>query len=228
MAPDAQLFPVSPWDLGHPAPAEPVVRRMLRRAKIDERSKVLDLGCRRGELSFFVAREFGCSVTGVDEDPACLEVLRNSGLQTRQGRFDQIVELAKFDAVLLCRKLVAGFPSAAEAAREQLLPNGHLIIGYPVFAGGFVPANAMQLWRERLGEPLRSPQELLAVLAQLGFEPEALELVEDSILEARYAAHESSGEGSTGSNRSSAVRFAVACARRKDPSEKPPVSPRRR
>ena len=228
MGPDAKFFPISPWDLGHAAPAEPVMRRMLRRAKVDERSKVLDLGCSRGELSLFVAREFGCSVTGVDEDAACLEALRNSGLETRLGRFDQVGELARFDAVLLCRKLVAGFRPAAEAGRRQLLPNGHLIIGYPVFAGGFVPADTLQLWQKRLGEPLRPPQELLGVLAQLGLEPEAIELVEDPILEARYAAHESSAEGAAGSNRSSAVRFAMVCARKKDPNEKPPPSPRRR
>jgi|SRR5215468_8509556 len=226
MALDAQLFPVTPWDLGHTAPAEPVLRRMLRRAKVDEHSKVLELGCSRGELSLFVAREFGCSVTGVDEDAASLDALRTSGLQARQGRFDEIAEPAKFDAVLLCRKLVAAFGSAVEAARRQLLPSGHLIIGYPVFAGSFVPAETLQLWQKRLGEPLRPPQELLGTLAQLGFEPEAIELIEDPTLEAQYAAQESS-EGSAGSNRFSAVRFALMCARRRDPNEKPP-SPRRR
>jgi len=222
------LFPVSPWDLGHAAPAEPVLRRMLRRAKVDERSKVLDLGCSRGELSLFVAREFQCSVTGVDEDAASLEALRNAGLQTHVGRFDQVGELPGFNAVLLCRKLVAGFRPAAEAARRQLLPNGHLIIGYPAFASRFVPADTLQLWRRRLGEPLHPPQELLGILAQLGFEPEAIELLEDPILEASYAAQESSAEASAGSNRSSAVRFTLVCARKKDPNEKPPSSPRRR
>ena len=228
MAPDAQPFPVSPWDLGHAAPAEPVLRRMLRRAKVDQNSKVLDLGCAWGELSLFVAREFGCSVTGVDEDAACLEVLRNSGLPTRQGRFDELPEPAKFDAVLLCRKLVGAFGPAVQAAWHQLLPDGHLIIGYPAFASRFVPADTLQVWEKRLGEPLRPPQELLSILAQQGFEPEAIELVEDPILEARYAAHESSAEGAAGSNRSSAVRFAVACARKKGSNEKPPTSPRRR
>src|SRR5258707_12367080 len=170
-----QLFPVSPWEVGYPGAAEAVVRRMLHRADIDERSRVMDLGCGRGELSILVAREFGCTVVGVDEDQRSLETLRQSSkdlgnqIETREASFDQLpTQAPKFDAVLLCRKLVCEFRIAAATARDQLINNGHLIIGYPVWVGRFVPNATLELWQKRLGDPLSSPRELLAVRSDAG------------------------------------------------------------
>jgi SAM-dependent methyltransferase len=227
---NTQLFPVSPWEVGHPGAAEAVLRRMLHRADIDERSRVMDLGCGRGELSIFVAREFGCTVVGVDDDQGSLAALRQSSkelgnqIEARAGRFDQLPSQGpKFDAVMICRKLLGEFRLAAATARDQLMNNGHLIIGYPVWVGRFVPNATLELWQKRLGDPLRSPRELLEVLSDAGFEPEMIELVEDSALEAEYAGNESPGEG-TRPNPATLVRFALASGRRKNPDEKPPAS----
>jgi SAM-dependent methyltransferase len=227
-----QPFPVSPWEVGHPAAAEAVLRRMLQRADIDERSRVMDLGCGQGELSMLVAREFGCSVVGVDDDQRSLDTLRHCSqsqnfgnrIEARDAHINQLpTQTAKFDAVLICRKLVCEFSVAAAAARAQLLNNGHLIIGYPVWVGRFVPHATLELWQKRLGDPLRSPRELLEVFSAGGFEPEAIELIEDPALEAEYAARESPDEGAR-PNPATLVRFALASGRRKNPDEKPPAS----
>jgi SAM-dependent methyltransferase len=232
MDPNAQLFAVSPWEVGHPGVAEAVLVRMLQRADIDERSRVMDLGCGKGELSVLVAREFGCSVVGIDDDVPSLETLRQttdnqelgSRVEARQVRFDQLpTEGPKFDAVMVCRHLLCEFSVAAATARAQLMNNGHLIIGYPVWVGRFVPSTTLELWQKRLGDPLRSPRELLEVLSGCGFEPEAIELVEDPPLEAQYAARESPDEGAR-PNPATLVRYALASARRKNPDEKPPAS----
>ncbi len=227
---NTQLFPVSPWEVGHAAAAEAVLRRMLHRAEIDERSRVMDLGCGQGELSRLVAREFGCSVVGVDDDQRSLETLRQTSqdlgkqIEAQEARFDQLpLQAPKFDAVLICRKLVCEFRVAAATARDQLINNGHLIIGYPVWVGRFVPNTTLELWKKRLGDPLRSPRELLEVLSDGGFEPEAIELIEDSALEAEYAARESPDDGAR-PNPATLVRFALASGRRKNPDEKPPAS----
>jgi SAM-dependent methyltransferase len=229
---NAQFFPVSPWEAGRPAAAEAVLRRLLQTAAIDERSRVLDLGCGPGELSVLLAREFGCSVVAVDEDPRAVEILRQNSqsqdlgkwVEARAAHFNQLsAQSPKFDAVLICRKLVCEFSQAIATARAQLLNNGRVIIGYPVWIGRFVPSATLELWQMRLGDRLRSPQELLEVLADGGFEPEAIELIEDSTLEAEYAARESPADDAR-PNSTTAVRFALAVGRRKNPDEKPPPS----
>ena len=55
-----------------PTPYE-VLERILDSGLITEKNHVLDMGCGKGRVSFFLAQTIGCRTTGVDFDPNMIE-----------------------------------------------------------------------------------------------------------------------------------------------------------
>ena len=56
-----------------PTPYE-VLERILDSGLIHEKNHVLDMGCGKGRVSFFLAQTIGCRTTGVDFDPNMIEM----------------------------------------------------------------------------------------------------------------------------------------------------------
>ena len=61
--------------------------RLVDRLALDERSRVLDVGCGMGDFARWCAREFGCAVTGLSISPAHVELA--TGIATREGLADR-------------------------------------------------------------------------------------------------------------------------------------------
>ena len=56
-----------------PTPYE-VLERLLDSGLINEKNHVLDMGCGKGRVSFFLAQTIGCRTTGVDFDSNMIEI----------------------------------------------------------------------------------------------------------------------------------------------------------
>ena len=73
-----------------PTPYE-VLERLLDSGLITENNHVLDMGCGKGRVSFFLAQTIGCKTTGVDFDPKMIEAAEANRKQTHYPELSQFV-----------------------------------------------------------------------------------------------------------------------------------------
>lgn len=224
-------------------------RRIARLSNVGPGARVLNLGCGPGRTARLLAREYGCSVVCVDEDPAAIELLRQrspgDGVAARiEPRLEPIRSLSfaerSFDAVV-AEGLTWSIGDAAPALRRVLAERGRLTVTAPCRVGRTIPQGVADFWSRRLGEPLRFPGELLVALAGAGFEPLACEALPEALLDEHYRALEPGLSRVTGPDGETvatevrreidifrreggrtAVSLALLVARRKEPGEKPP------
>jgi SAM-dependent methyltransferase len=99
----------------------------VRRFLPEDRLRVLEVGCGRGELAGKL-RESGYEITGVELSPECVQSARAAGLDVRQADFLGFEE-EPFDAVLFTRSLHHLSPLSDAIARARILlkPGGLLI-----------------------------------------------------------------------------------------------------
>ena len=245
----AEPFPLYfPGDARRPFHSEAATRRFARVAQLEEGGRVLELGCGpQGLAGVVLAEEFGCSVVCADPDEGLLASARDrihaSGLE---GRVEvRHVDLARpafregeFDAILCQGRVLLPLAQALTTLRPLLGHHGRLGLTWPVRVGRVTPRAVLEFWERRLGSSLVLPRELLQTLALGGFEPESVESLQDSELDALYkelephlagppaelthwlreemALHRESGKA--------AASYAFAVSRRKEPGEKPPAS----
>ncbi|MBM7117523.1 SAM-dependent methyltransferase [Archangium primigenium] len=243
----AEPFPLYfPGDARRPFGSEAATRRFARVAQLEEGGRVLDLGCGPSEMGGVVlAQEFGCSVVVADSDESVLSLLR---ARVRSLGLDGRVEVRRvdlsrpafregeFDAILCQGRVLMSLPDALSTLRPLLSRHGRLGVTYPVRVGRVTPRAVLEFWERRLGAPLLLPRELLLHLSQAGFEPEAVESLQDAELDALYrelephllqvpaelatwlreemALHRESGKAT--------ASYAFAVGRRREPGEKPP------
>jgi SAM-dependent methyltransferase len=226
---------------------------MARWANLDQRSRVLELGCGSGYSSQLIARRFGAAVVATDDDDQTLERLRLRLQEADLGSAIQVQKISstelpfaegEFNAIVLYPKLMFPFGVALPALRRHLAPDGRLLIGYPVRVGRRPSQAAIEFWEKKLGEPLSQPGELLQLFTRAGFESESIDTADSLPLEPFYEALEAQLQQKPSSealavellraeiahhrarNGSASVAFAMIIGRRKEPGEKPP--PRRR
>lgn len=250
------MTPAGPFPLFYPLRArrafssEQATRRFVTVARLAPKAHVVELGCADATASFFLARELQCSVVAADLDEAVLEELEvkvqaaglGDRIEVRKLELDALAKLGgPFDGVLVQGRVLLGVEPLARAARALLKKEGRLGFTYPVRVGRTLLARVRQHWEARLGGALHLPRELLQVLEQEGFEPEALESLSDSELDALYREAETHLTGAAGEEHSlreeialhreqggkSNVSYAFAVGRRREPGEKPPASPDR-
>ncbi|KHL01574.1 methyltransferase domain-containing protein [Sinomonas humi] len=188
----------------HPGGAE-LTRRLARALGLGPGSRVLDVASGPGTTALLLAREFGCTVTGIDlgtrQVGQATAAAASEGLD-RLVRFtvadaeDLPFEDASFDAVV-CECAFCTFPDKAGAAAEfvrVLAPGGKAGITDVTVHGGRLPEplGGMAAWIACIADA-RSRQDYAQLLSAAGL---AVERTEDhsgavsrmlEVIEARLA-----------------------------------------
>lgn len=112
-----------------------LTRRILSREKVDESTKVLDVGCGTGQTSAFIAKQHQCQVTALDYNKMMLEKAKkrfqsmNLQIETQHGSAENLpFENETFD--LLLSESVTAFTDISKTIPEYkrvLKPNGVLL-----------------------------------------------------------------------------------------------------
>ncbi|HZN92837.1 MAG TPA: methyltransferase domain-containing protein [Myxococcales bacterium] len=245
--PSAEAFPLYyPPNARRAFESDDITRRFATVATLTSGSRVLEVMAGRGSASVVLAKELGCEVLAVDADEAVVAALvervKTLSLQDRIAvrRMDPArpdVPPGEFDAIVVQGRVVGPLEGCARTYRPFLATNGRLMLTYPAKVGRFPQRHALEFWEKRLGEPVRYPREVLQVIELCGFEPEAVETLDDGALAELYRGLEQKIDGNTdaaaireevdlfrGASNKASVSYAFAVARRKEPGEKPPAS----
>lgn len=112
-----------------------LTKKILSREKIDESTRVLDVGCGTGQTSAFIARQHGCRVTALDYNNMMLEKAKkrfksmNLQIETQHGSAESLpFERDTFD--LLLSESVTAFTDISKTIPEYkrvMKPNGILL-----------------------------------------------------------------------------------------------------
>ena len=245
--PSAEAFPLYyPPNARRAFESDDIIRRFATVATLTSGSRVLEVLAGRGSASVVLAKELGCEVLAMEADEASVSVLaervRTLSLQDRitVRRVDPLrpdLPAGEFDAVVIQGRIVGPLEQCARLYRPLLSTNGRLMVTYPAKVGRFPQKHALEFWEKRLGEPVRYPREVLQVIELCGFEPEAVETLDDGGLAELYRGLEQKIDGNAaaaslreevdlfrGASNKASVSYAFAVARRKEPGEKPPAS----
>jgi cyclopropane fatty-acyl-phospholipid synthase-like methyltransferase len=240
----AEAFPFHyPPDARRAFESDEITRRFALIAGLASGSRVMEILPGRGTASLLLAKEFGCDVTCVEADDAAVAALtdrvRSMGLADRISikRSDPAKPdgpAGSFDAIVVQGRVVGPLEACVRQYRTLLSTNGRLMITYPARVGRFPQKQAVEFWEKRLGESMRYPREILQTLEVNGYEPEAVETLDDTALAELYRGVESKADGSPklreevdvfrGASNKASVTYAFAIGRRKEPGEKPPTS----
>jgi 2-polyprenyl-3-methyl-5-hydroxy-6-metoxy-1,4-benzoquinol methylase len=104
-------------------------------AVADERGRMLDAGCGRGDLGAAMI-ERGWEVTGIDPSPLACEVAASQGLKTVEGTLSTAdLGDAQFDLITFQHSLEHVFDPShdIEIVRRHLVPGGRVLISVPNF-----------------------------------------------------------------------------------------------
>ena len=230
---------------------EEFTRRIAKISHWTGGSRILEMACGPGFASIFLAREFGCNVTAVDSDDKSLEQLRErvkahslaDRVDVKQADLNHLpFSDGEFDGIVLQGRVLMPLAVAVKSLRRYLAPKGRLMLTYPVKVGRHQNKLALDFWEKKLGEPLVLPRESLQIFEQTGYEPEALETLNDSELDDYYRLIEPSIaqaqrdqpaavkslveeiELHRSQGGKASVSYAMLIGRRKEPGEKPPAS----
>ncbi|WP_223645158.1 cyclopropane-fatty-acyl-phospholipid synthase family protein [Corallococcus sp. EGB] len=249
------MSPAEHFPLYHPPGAQrafgsdDATRRFAKVAQLEPGSRVLVLGCGPdGGAAMLLAQELKCSVVAVDVDEALVspvrERVRAQGLsdriEVRRVAPDALGMLdGPFHGILVPGRVQYPLDVALRVFRPLLGKRGRVGFTFPARVGRFTPKAVLDFWEKRLGAPLLLPRELLQALEGAGFEPESVESLHDTELDAFYKdleSHLPEGDApeSVGlreelalhreNNQRPGVSYAFAVGRRKEPGEKPPAS----
>lgn len=170
-----------------------LVRRVARIAGWGEGSRLLDLGA--GTASLYLARELGCSVVVVDSGAGASEPPKERPKpEEHRGRVElRQIPLEKlpfgegeFEGILALGAVPMPLAQAISTLKGHLAGHGRLALSYPVKVGQSPLKVAVEFWEQKLGEPLLTPRELAQALEREGFEPEAVECLDDAALDDFY------------------------------------------
>jgi methionine biosynthesis protein MetW len=121
----------------HPDDAHSVLMRL-----VPQQSRVLELGCASGYLSGFMEQGLGCRVTGLEADPAAVEIAarRCAEVHCVDLDADNALEVARASApydVLLAAAVLEHLKYPRQLlrqAREMLTPEATVIVSLPNIA----------------------------------------------------------------------------------------------
>lgn len=250
------MSPAEPFPLYHPAQvrrafgSDESTRRFAKVAQVEPGSRVLVLGCGPdGAGALVLAREVGCSVLAADTDEAVLAPLRErvkaegltDRIEVRRVSLDSLgLPEGSFNAILIQGHVLYPLRPTLSGMRALLAKRGRLGLTFPTRVGRFAPKATLEFWERRVGGPLLLPRELLQVLEAAGYEPESVETLHDTELDAHYRDIEAAlasappAPQAAGlreelalhreSNGKASVSYAFIIGRRKEPGEKPPAS----
>jgi len=177
------LAPVDEFHIGGRAATEDVLAKL----GLTEADHVLDVGCGIGGTVRYIARKFGCRVTGIDLTPEYVEAARH--LTERTGLADQVAfqvasaldlpfQDATFDAAVTFHVAmnIRDRPRLYAETARVLKPHARFCI-YDVMRGDAGSVRFPTPWAETTETShLTTPAEMRELLAQAGF---AVQEVED-------------------------------------------------
>lgn len=139
-------------------------RRMADHARIDEQSRVLDVGCGYGETAFHLARERGCEVVGINISEKELDLANERLTDTEvadqvafaYGDFHQLpFDDGEFDVVWSQEAFLHG------ADKHQILAECHRVLrpgGRVVISDLLIHGGVSEEERERIHARVHSPE----------------------------------------------------------------------
>jgi MPBQ/MSBQ methyltransferase len=181
LAPE-DLAPVDEFHIGGRAVTKYAVARM----RLTGSERVLDIGCGLGGAARYVAAATGCHVTGIDLTPAYIETARV--LSARTGLSERTTFLtasalrmpfadAAFDAAMTLH-VAMNIKDRAGLYREaaRVLRDSAVFCIYDVMKGRAEGLKYPVPWAETAANShLVAPQDMLALLAEVGFTVEQVE-----------------------------------------------------
>ncbi|WP_370229102.1 class I SAM-dependent methyltransferase [Cognatishimia sp.] len=107
-------------------------------AHLEQGAHILDLGCGPGHHSEQMLAA-GFQVAAIDATPEFVETARARGVDARLGLFDDLTEVAAYDAIWASFSLLhaprADFPRHLDAIHKALRTKGHLYLGLKLGEG---------------------------------------------------------------------------------------------
>jgi arsenite methyltransferase len=169
-----------------------LTERLGERLGFGPNDHVLDVASGRGESAIFLARRFGCRVTGIDFGSANITEARSRAeaagvanlVRFALGDAEQLdFPVAGFDAVL-CECAFCTFPEKPAAAREfarVLRPGGRLGLSDLTRSGTLPPRlTGLLAWIACIGDA-RPAGEYVAYFEQAGFLSTSVEIHDDAL-----------------------------------------------
>jgi len=163
----------------HPG-ALSLTEKLGREINLSEENKVLDVGCGVGTSSIFLAKEFGCSMTGIDLSEKNIKVAES--VASEQG-FESLTNFMigdaegfdlsdnMFDSVI-CECSLCLFPNKEQAAKEMfrvLKKDGNLGISDVVVRGKLPEEMQKALFKFICILDAKSESEYTQILEKAGF-----------------------------------------------------------
>jgi ubiquinone/menaquinone biosynthesis C-methylase UbiE len=142
--------------------------RFLKHLELKSTSNVLEVGCGSGGPSLFIARTFGCHVTGIDINEKAIATADN---MARAQKLDSLVRFSQSDAgnalpfesmtfdAVTCIDSINHFPDRLRFLNESyrvLRPGGRLLFTDPITVTGLI-SNEEVAVRSSIGFFLFSP-----------------------------------------------------------------------
>jgi ubiquinone/menaquinone biosynthesis C-methylase UbiE len=142
--------------------------RLLKHLELKPTSNLLEIGCGSGGPSLFVARTFGCRVTGIDINEKAILTAND---MVRERKLDSLVQFSQSDAshplpfesmtfdAVTCIDSINHFPDRLRFLKEShrvLKPGGRLLFTDPITVTGLISNEEMAV-RSSIGFFLFSP-----------------------------------------------------------------------
>lgn len=149
------------------------------------KTKVLDVGCGVGSISFYLASK-GMSVVGIDISSRaielCKKVKKAIGLSNVTFARKELDSSSEKNSIVVCSEIIEHIQDDADFAdklQKKLVKNGYLFLSTPSKENIFYPLGVFASFDAEVGHVRRYTKESLrTVLEQHGFRIEALYPIE--------------------------------------------------
>jgi len=164
----------------HPG-ALSLTEKLGKKINLDDKKKVLDVGCGVGTSSIFLAKKFGCSVSGIDLSEKNIKIANSVASEQKLENITdfQVGDAEKFDLndntfdSVICECALCLFPDKIAATKEMfrvLKKEGYLGISDVVIRGKLPEEMQNALFKFICVLDAKSESEYTQILEKAGFE----------------------------------------------------------
>jgi len=125
----------------NPSSADKILK-LGRICRLGPESRVLDMGCGKGEPACLLAAAHGCRVVGVDFEPTFIKAARARAIEVGVGKFCEFIESEgsrhaldpqAYDLVMALGTsfIYNGLEGTVKALAVALKPEGYMVVGEP-------------------------------------------------------------------------------------------------